>query len=308
LAFGDQYSSYLASFGILLAALVMIGYYDFSRLIIPNWINTLLLLFGLFFSARNGSSLFVFASFGAAGVALLFYCLACLYERVRGRSGLGMGDINLCLGWNCWFTLGAAHCVKCCTCACCRSKCAERQCARSHTNSFWPLSCFGIVFGMVFSKYRSFECLVIMNKYLQNLLKHARTNEGYSLVELLVVLGIMALLSAMVAPQVIRYLSSARSETAKTQLRNLEAALELYNIDTGTYPTETEGLIALIKTPKSAVAWRGPYLKREDALRDPWGQTYVYRNPGEHGVYDVLSLGKDGKPGGESEDRDIVNW
>jgi general secretion pathway protein G len=147
-----------------------------------------------------------------------------------------------------------------------------------------------------------------MNKYLQKSLKHARNNEGYSLVELLVVLGIMALLSAMVAPQVIRYLSSARSETAKTQLRNLEAALELYNIDTGTYPTETEGLIALIKTPKSAVAWRGPYLKREDALRDPWGQTYVYRNPGEHGVYDVLSLGKDGKPGGESEDRDIVNW
>jgi leader peptidase (prepilin peptidase) / N-methyltransferase len=102
LAFGDQYSFYLASFAILLAALVMIGYYDFSRLIIPNWINGLLLLFGLFFSARTGFSLFVFASFGAAGVALLFYCLACFYERVRGRSGLGMGDIKLIATTSVW--------------------------------------------------------------------------------------------------------------------------------------------------------------------------------------------------------------
>lgn len=133
-------------------------------------------------------------------------------------------------------------------------------------------------------------------------------NSGYSLVELLVVLGIMALLAAVVAPQVIRYLSSARSETATTQMRNLEAALELYNIDTGAYPSETDGLMALVKAPKSGVEWRGPYLKREDALLDPWGQNYIYKSPGEHGAYDVMSYGRDVKPGGEGEDKDIVSW
>jgi general secretion pathway protein G len=147
-----------------------------------------------------------------------------------------------------------------------------------------------------------------MKVKLKTALTNATRNDGYSLVELLVVLGIMALLSAVVAPQVIRYLSSARSETAATQLHNLEAALELYNIDTGSYPNEADGLLALVKAPKSAATWRGPYLKREDALQDPWGQTYIYRIPGEHGAYDVLSYGRDVKPNGEGEDRDVVNW
>jgi general secretion pathway protein G len=133
-------------------------------------------------------------------------------------------------------------------------------------------------------------------------------NAGYSLVELLVVLGIMALLSAVVAPQVIKYLSSARSETAATQMRNLEAALELYNIDSGSYPSEADGLLALIKAPISVTEWSGPYLKRDDALQDPWGQTYLYKFPGEHGAYDVMSYGRDAKPGGDGEDRDIVSW
>ena len=132
--------------------------------------------------------------------------------------------------------------------------------------------------------------------------------EGFTLVEMLVVLGIIVLLAAMVAPQVIRYLGSARAETAQVQLKNIESALELYYLDTGQYPTQNDGLKALIEAPGSVQGWHGPYIKRAGGIQDSWGRAYIYKQPGDHGVYDLSSFGRDGVAGGEGEDKDIVNW
>ncbi len=135
--------------------------------------------------------------------------------------------------------------------------------------------------------------------------KRSMNEQGFTLVELLVVLGIIALLATMVAPQVIRYLSSARSETASVQLKNIESALELYYLDTGKYP---EQLAALVEAPTSSTDWRGPYLKKATALVDPWGKPYTYKSPGEHGAFDLSSFGRDGVGGGQGEDKDLVSW
>lgn len=135
-----------------------------------------------------------------------------------------------------------------------------------------------------------------------------RKEDGFTLIELLVVLGIIALLMALVAPQVIGYLSQAKSETASVQLKNLESALELYYLDTGEYPSTEAGLHALLGQPADAKGWHGPYLKRDSGLLDPWGRPYIYREPGEHGDYDIYSLGRDAAQGGIGENKDVVSW
>ncbi len=132
--------------------------------------------------------------------------------------------------------------------------------------------------------------------------------DGFTLVEMLVVLGIIVLLAAMIAPQVIRYLGTARSQTASIQIKNIESALELYYLDAGHYPTDTESLKALIEAPQSLPSWHGPYLKQKSGISDPWGKPYIYKQPGEHGSFDLSSLGRDGVPGGEGEDKDLQNW
>lgn len=135
-----------------------------------------------------------------------------------------------------------------------------------------------------------------------------RGEEGFTLLELLVVLGIIALLAALIAPQVIRYLSDARSKTAEAQLKNIESSIELYYLDNGAYPAGESGLMALVEAPANVPGWRGPYLKKREALVDPWGKPYAYRSPGEHGKFDLFTFGRDGKEGGTGEDKDIVNW
>ena len=132
--------------------------------------------------------------------------------------------------------------------------------------------------------------------------------DGFTLLELLVVLAIMGLLAALVAPQVLKYLGSARSQTAKIQITNINSALQLYKLDVGRMPTEAEGLKALVEAPPSAPDWSGPYLQSETALRDPWGQPYLYRAPGQHGEADVYSLGSDKAEGGSGEAKDVGNW
>lgn len=132
--------------------------------------------------------------------------------------------------------------------------------------------------------------------------------QGFSLVELLVVLAIMGLLVAIAAPQVMKYLGSAKAETASIQIDRLGGVLDLYRLEVGRYPTTEEGLFALVERPADVTRWNGPYLKNRDALMDPWDRPYLYRAPGEHGEYDLLSLGADGQSGGDGESRDATSW
>lgn len=131
--------------------------------------------------------------------------------------------------------------------------------------------------------------------------------EGFTLLELLVVLGIIALLATVAAPQVLQYLGKARTETAKAQIAAISTSLELYALDNGGFPPQQTGLSALIAAPQGAVSWRGPYLKRADGLLDPWGRPYGYRMPGRGGNPDVFTLGRDNAPGGAGEDQDVSN-
>jgi len=131
---------------------------------------------------------------------------------------------------------------------------------------------------------------------------------GFTLVELLVVLVILGLIAAFAAPQVIKYLGSAKTDAAAIQIERLSGVLDLYRLEVGRYPSTEEGLEALVERPIDAEAWDGPYLKKADALTDPWGRPYVYRQPGEHGEFDLFTLGADGSEGGEGEDQDLTNW
>src|SRR5262249_8213757 len=128
---------------------------------------------------------------------------------------------------------------------------------------------------------------------------------GFTLLELLVVLAILGLLAAIVGPQVIKYLDSSRSETARVQAKNVASAMNLFKLDAGRYPTQEEGVQALIKAPANAANWNGPYLPDQSAVTDPWGRPYLLRIPGEHGEFDVYSLGSDGQPGGTGEAKDV---
>lgn len=129
---------------------------------------------------------------------------------------------------------------------------------------------------------------------------------GFTLIELLVVLAILALLAGLVGPRVLDQLGGAKSKTAALQIHEIEQALDLYKLDVGRYPSDQEGLDALVRKPASANGWNGPYLKK-GLPNDPWGRPYLYKNPGRRGSPDVYSLGADGKPGGEGEDADVYN-
>jgi general secretion pathway protein G len=137
-----------------------------------------------------------------------------------------------------------------------------------------------------------------------------RGERGFTLLEMLVVLAIMGLLAAIIAPQVLKYLGTSRTQTAKVQIQNVASALELYRLDVGRYPTQEEGLNALITAPQTAPGWNGPYLQKSAALTDPWGQPYVYRYPSKHAVVEVevYTLGSDKAEGGSGEAADVGNW
>ena len=130
---------------------------------------------------------------------------------------------------------------------------------------------------------------------------------GFTLVELLVVLAILAMLATFVGPQVLRYLGKARTESARIQISAIVSALELYAIDNGSYPSQEAGLAALNQAPPGATRWNGPYLKKADGILDPWGRPYGYRVVGTSGQFTVFTLGRDNAVGGVGEDQDVSN-
>lgn len=135
-----------------------------------------------------------------------------------------------------------------------------------------------------------------------------RRMRGFTLIELLVVLVILGLLAALAGPKVIGYLGGAKSDTAKLQIEELGSALDLYHLEVGRYPSSQEGLQALVQAPGDVDKWKGPYLKKKEVPKDPWGNDYRYESPGQHGSYDLFTLGADNREGGEGENKDQVNW
>ena len=131
---------------------------------------------------------------------------------------------------------------------------------------------------------------------------------GFTLIEIMVVMMIIGLLAALVGPNLIGSAGKAEVQTAHIQVENLGAALDTFRLDVGRYPTTQEGLAALRQRPFGVDRWDGPYLKK-DVPKDPWDRPYAYRSPGEGGrPYDIVSLGADGSPGGDSDNRDITSW
>ncbi|GAB3114811.1 type II secretion system major pseudopilin GspG [Pseudomaricurvus hydrocarbonicus] len=135
-----------------------------------------------------------------------------------------------------------------------------------------------------------------------------RRRKGFTLIELLVVLVILGLLASLVGPQVIKQLGSSKTKTAHLQIEELSAALDLFRLEVGRYPTSEEGLEALIYKPAGANSWNGPYLKKKVIRKDPWGHEYFYVSPGEHSDFDLYSLGADNREGGDGENSDIRSW
>jgi general secretion pathway protein G len=139
-------------------------------------------------------------------------------------------------------------------------------------------------------------------------LRRRRGSEGFTLIELLVVLAILALVVALVTPQVLKYLGRAKTDAAHIQIENLSGALDLFKLDVQRYPSQQEGLQALVEQPPGLTSWNGPYLKQKKIPLDPWNRPYFYRIPGEHGEFDLYTLGADGVPGGTGENQDVTNW
>jgi general secretion pathway protein G len=133
------------------------------------------------------------------------------------------------------------------------------------------------------------------------------TASGFTLLELLVVMVIIGLLAGYVGPRYFSQVGKSQVKTARAQIDALEKALDQYRLDTGRYPVMEQGLGALVTRPPNEPKWDGPYLKKS-VPADPWGNAYVYKIPGEHGEFDLLSLGKDGQLGGAGEAADITNW
>jgi len=134
------------------------------------------------------------------------------------------------------------------------------------------------------------------------------SKRGFTLLELLVVLVILGLLASLVGPQVLKQLGGSKTKAAMLQIEEYSAALDLYRLEVGRYPSASDGLDALISKPSDAKNWNGPYLKKRIIRKDPWGYDYHYQFPGEHGDFDLYSLGSDGKEGGDGENSDVGSW
>lgn len=143
-------------------------------------------------------------------------------------------------------------------------------------------------------------------------MQHVNNTKGFTLIEIMVVIVILALLAALVGPKLMGRTDDAKITDARVQIKNIETALKLYKLDNGTYPTTEQGLGALVTKPTVGVIPKGykdeGYLESKKIPRDPWGNDYLYISPGEHGDYDLFSYGFDGAKGGEGKNADITSW
>ena len=131
---------------------------------------------------------------------------------------------------------------------------------------------------------------------------------GFTLVEILVVITIIGLIMALVGPRVLNYLAESKVKAARIQVESFASSLDLFYLDAGRYPSTSEGLAALAQRPGGIDAWNGPYLRTGLVPNDPCGHAYIYRSPGEHGPYDIISYGSDGQQGGTGTAADIESW
>jgi len=142
--------------------------------------------------------------------------------------------------------------------------------------------------------------------------RYLRSNSGFTLIEIMVVIVILALLAALVGPKIIGRSDDAKIADVKVQIRNLETALKLYKLDSGAYPSTEQGLSALITKPTTGIIPKNykaeGYLESKTLPKDPWSNEYIYLSPGEHGDYDLCSFGSDGAKGGEGKAADICSW
>jgi len=147
-----------------------------------------------------------------------------------------------------------------------------------------------------------------MKSCLQPRAATATQQQGFSLIELMIVLVILGLIAGIVGPKAMSYLGKGKSQSAKVQIENISAALDMYRLEVGNYPSTSEGLQALATAPGGARGWNGPYLKKGVPL-DPWNNDYQYKRPGSNNQpYDLISLGADGSAGGDKENADISLW
>ena len=139
-----------------------------------------------------------------------------------------------------------------------------------------------------------------------------KTNHGFTLIELMVVIVILGILVSFIAPKIMGRPDEAKQVKARVQIESLETAIKLYKLDSGIYPTTEQGLQALVEQPQTGTLpkkWRkGGYLEKGRVPKDPWGNEFIYLSPGAHGDYDIIAYGADGVPGGEEFDKDISSW
>jgi len=153
---------------------------------------------------------------------------------------------------------------------------------------------------------------ILHGKSVDRLGEVYRSESGFTLIEIMVVVVILGILAGLIVPRIMGRPEEARRTKAALQIRSIESALKLYKLDNGVYPTTEQGLEALVKKPQTGIIpknWRkGGYLESSKVPKDPWGNPFVYVCPGQHGDFDLSSYGRDGEKGGEGDDADINNW